>query len=79
MATDLRITLSELADSIDRQFRQRVPIWKIRRVVDLLESQKRLDVQRVANYRTISDGDIQIVVDELHRLGRLPSEAVQCK
>ena len=71
MATDLRLTLTELAASIGRQFGQQVPIWKLRRVVDTLESRDVLDVQRIANYRTVSDSDIEIVVKELQRIGWL--------
>ena len=78
MATVLRLTLTELAESLGRQFSRKIPIWKLRRVVDSLESQDALDVQRVANYRTISDGDVQIVANELRRLGWLESEAEPC-
>lgn len=79
MVTVLRLTMTELVDSIDRQFGGRVPIWKLRRVVDSLESQQRLEIQRIANYRTVCDSDIGIVADELRRLGWLESEAVPCK
>jgi hypothetical protein len=76
--TQLRLTLTEVAGSIERQHGRRTPIWKLRRVVDYLESADSLDVQRVGNYRTIADGDVPIVAAELRRLGWLESEAVPC-
>ena len=71
MATALRLTITEVAGSINRQFGQRVPIWKLRRVIDDLEARGTLDVQRIANYRTVSDDDIVTITDELCRLGWL--------
>lgn len=78
MATGLRLTMMELSGTIARQFGPQIPIWKLRRVVDVLESQDALDVQRIANYRTISDGDVEIVVNELRRLGWIKSAIVSC-
>ncbi len=78
MATALRLTITEVAGSIHRQFGQRVPIWKLRRVIDDLETRGALNVQRVANYRTVSDCDVAIIADELRRLGWLESEAIPC-
>ena len=78
MAAELRLTLTEVAGSIERQFGRRIPVWKLRRVVDLLESQDSLDIQRIGTYRTLAAGDVGIVANELRRLGWLESEAVPC-
>lgn len=75
---ELRLTLTEVAGSVERQFGRLIPIWKLRRVVDSLESQDSLDVQRIGNYRTLATGDVAIVAAELRRLGWLESEAVRC-
>ena len=58
--------------------RHEVPAWKLRRVVDPLESDNRLDVQRVANYRTVSDGDLGVVATELRRIGWLSRGVAKC-
>ena len=78
MATALRLTLTELAGSIGRRFGREVPIWKLRRVVDVLESQDAISIQRVGNFRTISDADVGIVAEELRKIGWLDREAVSC-
>jgi hypothetical protein len=79
MATELRITLSELSERLGKRFDRQVPVWKLRRIVDSLESQNILDVQRIANYRTISDGDINTVAEHFVRMGWAEREAVSCK
>lgn len=78
MVDSLRLTLTELAGSINRQFGGQVPVWKLRRVVDALESHDILIVQRVANYRKVSDGDVAIVANELRRLGWLQGDPTPC-
>jgi len=78
MAAELRLTITEVADSVERQFGRRFPAWKLRRVVDSLESDDSLDVQRIGQYRTLAAKDVRIVADELRRLGWLESEAVPC-
>ena len=78
MAKQLRLTLTELGRSIQRQFGVSIPIWKIRRIVDALESADSLHVERVALYRTLSTDDVGIVADELRRQGWLESEAASC-
>lgn len=77
MATQLRLTITEVADSIERQFGRRLPAWKLRRTVDSLESQDSLGVQRIGLYRTVSADDVGIIVSELRRLRWLESEAVR--
>ena len=76
---NIRLTIRETAESIQRQYGGRlIPEWKLRRIVDLLESQDLLDVQRIGMYRTVSANDVGIVADELRRLGSLESEGVSC-
>lgn len=78
MATQLRLTITEVAASFERQFGRSFPAWKLRRLVDSLESQDSLNVQRIGLYRTVSADDVGIIANELRRLGWLESEAVQC-
>ena len=78
MATAIRLTITEAAASIERRFGTTIPVWKMRRVVDSMESAGTLDVQRVANYRTISGDDVGTIASELQRIGWLESEAVPC-
>lgn len=78
MATSVRLTITEAVASISRQHGQTIPVWKLRRVFDAMESAGSLDVQRVANYRTIDGDDIGKVADELRRLGWLKLEAAPC-
>ena len=78
MATALRLTLTELAGSIGRRFGREIPIWKLRRVVDVLESQDAISIERVANFRTISDSDVETVATELDRIGWLDRKAAAC-
>ena len=74
----LRLSIRETAESIHRLYGGRpVPDWKLRRIVDLLEAQDSLDVQRIGQYRTISADDVAIIVRELRRLKWLESEAVR--
>ena len=75
MATQLRLTIPEVADSIERQIGRRFPAWKLRRIVDSLESADSLGVQRIGLYRTVSADDVCIIADELRRLVWLESEA----
>ena len=80
MPQDVRLTTREVGESIHRQFGGRlVPDWKLRRVVDSLESQDTLEVQRIGNYRTITTDGVVVLADELRRLGWLESEAGPCK
>lgn len=77
MAADLRLTITEVADSVERQFGRRFPAWKLRRIVDSLESLDSLGVQRIGLYRTVSADDVGIIVAELRRLRWLESEAIR--
>ncbi|MBC7820025.1 MAG: hypothetical protein IAG10_24345 [Planctomycetaceae bacterium] len=78
MATELRLTITEVAASIERQFGRLIPVWKLRRVVDALESQESLDVQRIASYRTVAAVDVGVIAAELRQLGWLESEVAAC-
>ena len=78
MAAEPRLTITDVVASIQRRCGTTIPVWKMRRVVDSSESVGSLDVQRVANYRTISGDDVGTIADELKRLGWLESEAVSC-
>jgi hypothetical protein len=70
----IRLTIRESAEAIQRRCGGHVvPDWKMRRVVDALESTERLDVQRVGMYRTIAADDITVIVEELRRIAWLPS------
>ena len=75
MEKQLRLTLTELGRSIQRQFGVSIPIWKLRRIVDALESADSLEVQRIGLYRTVAADDVGIVADELRRLGWLKTTA----
>ena len=77
MAAELRLTITEVADSVERQFGRRFPAWKLRRIVDSLESSDALGVQRIGLYRTVSADDDGIIANELRRLRWLESEAVR--
>lgn len=80
MHIDVRLTTREAGESIHRQYGGTpVPQWKLRRVVDSLESQDTLEVQRIGNYRTITTDGVVVLADELRRLGWLESEAGPCK
>ena len=77
MATDIRLTMRDVAESIQRQYGgEIVPDWKIRRVVDALESDDKIVVQRVGRYRTVSDKDVGTIATELHRLSWLTESPV---
>ena len=67
MAQQLRLTLTELARSVERQFGRTVPVWKLRRIVDLLEAKDSLDVQRIGLYRTVAADDVHVIATELRR------------
>lgn len=75
----MRLTITDVAASIQRQYGgEIIPPWKMRRVIDDLDSCNAIDIQRVGVYRTIGVDDVQIVADELRRLGWLNGEAVSC-
>ena len=77
MATDIRLTMRDVAESIQRRYGGViVPDWKIRRVVDDLEQDDMIVVQRVGRYRTVSDNDIKTIATELHRLSWLTESPV---
>lgn len=64
------LTMPEAAAAIQRQYGGKpVPIWTLRRIVDRLEADERLEVQRVGPYRTVMDTSISIIAEELHRRG----------
>lgn len=76
MPQDVRLTVREIGESILRQHGgPMVPDWKLRRVVDGLESSGELDVQRVGLYRTVSANDVNKVAVSLQRLGWVTSTA----
>lgn len=75
--TVVRLTITEAIDSIARQYGVTIPVWKLRRVFDAMESAGTLEVQRVANYRTINGDDVPIVVAELRRIGWLPQTTTE--
>lgn len=76
----LRLTIREAAESLQRQYGGKIlPDWKLRRLVDSMESAGSLDVQRVGNYRTVSSDDIGTIFAELQRMGWLDNQgAVAC-
>jgi len=78
MATILRLTIPESVASIERQFGQKVPVWKLRRIVDSMETAGALNVQRIGNYRTVSNDDIAAIAVELVRIGWLEVGAIKC-
>jgi|GEM_PF-1536482 hypothetical protein len=77
----IRLTIREASESIYRRFGgRRVPEWKLRRVVDVLESRGMLDVQRMGAYRTVAAEDVGILAAEMRRCGwHIPdAEAIPC-
>ena len=75
----MRLTITEVAKSIQRQFGgERVPDWKMRRIVDSLDSANAISIQRVGVYRTVAPEDVLAVANELRRIGRLPQETIPC-
>ena len=76
---NIRLTIRETAESIQRLYGGRlIPDWKLRRIVDSLESKDSLDVQRIGMYRTVLADDVGIVANELRRMDWLESEAAPC-
>ena len=76
---NVRLTIRETAESIQRLYGGRlIPDWKLRRIVDSLESNDSLDVQRIGMYRTVSADDVGIVANELRRMDWLESEVAPC-
>lgn len=76
MPQDVRLTIREVGESIHRQYGgPLVPDWKLRRVVDGLESSGDLDVPRVGMYRTVSANDVCKIAVALQRLGWVTSTA----
>lgn len=76
MTHDIRLTIRELGESIQRQFGGTlIPDWKLRRVVDALDEGETLSVQRVGRYRTVSADHVAIIADELRRLDWLRDAA----
>ncbi|WP_010587886.1 hypothetical protein [Schlesneria paludicola] len=78
----MRLTITEVAESIHRQHGgEIVPAWKMRRVIDSLDTNDAISIQRVGIYRTVAESDVAIIAAELQRLGWLApeSEAATCQ
>ncbi len=76
MTQVIRLTIREVGEQIQQRFGgNRIPDWKLRRVIDSLEESDLLNVQRVARYRTISADHLEVIADELRRIGWLHSGA----
>jgi len=79
MVQVVRLTIREASESICRQFGgKQVPDWKLRRVVDAMESAGLLDVQRVGSYRTVADTDLALIAGQLEKIGWLRREVATC-
>ncbi len=52
-----------------------VPDWRMRRTLDALAIAGKITLERIGQYRTISDADVPTVADELKQL-RCIAEAV---
>lgn len=74
MSTELRLTTPEVRDSIVRTTGRQYSIQRTRRVIDALETEGVIDVQRVGLYRTVVASDVPRIADELRARGR--AEAV---
>jgi len=75
----VRLTTRETSLAIQRQYGGKlIPEWKMRRVVDDLEARDIISVQRAGAYRTIADSDLQVIANELRRIGRLAIEVTAC-
>lgn len=65
----IRLTTAEAAAAIQRQYGHVVPDWRMRRVIDAMGQEERLDVQRMGNYRTVPGDQLGLIVAELERIG----------
>jgi hypothetical protein len=75
----LRLTIRETAAAVQRQYGGKlVPDWKLRRIVDAMETRDALQVQRIGPYRTIADVDVAKIATELERVGWLKQEPTSC-
>lgn len=75
MASELRLTIPEIAASIQRTRGVLYPDWKLRRVVDDLESRGIIDIQRVCRVRTVSSADVNTIADDIEQSGFVSREA----
>ncbi len=71
----VRMTVSDVALEILRKFGRSVPVWKIRRVIDALDQEEKIDVQRMGRTRTIAADDIAAVMAAINRT---PGEIEVC-
>ncbi len=60
-----RLTISQVAASIQQTTGAPCPTWKVRRVMDSLAAQGAIHIERIGAYRTIGSGEVQRVADEI--------------
>jgi hypothetical protein len=76
---ELRLTTAEVIGSIKSQYGGRICGQRtLGRVIDQMETEGRLTVQRMAAYRTVAESDVPVIADELIRTGRLEAEMATC-
>lgn len=76
----MRLTLTDVSECLFVRDKIQVPAWKLRRVIDGLEAEGKLEVQRVRSLRTVLATDVPTIADELNRTGWKPKceEAAAC-
>lgn len=77
-----RLTIRELAWSIESLCAGAKPptFHTLRRVIDVMDKEGRIVLERIGCYRTIAAPDVPLIVAELQRTGRLAptEEAAEC-
>lgn len=63
MTTELRLTVPEVVDSIQRTTGKRYSHWTVRRVIDGLDSAGEINVQRCGLYRTVASSDVARIAE----------------
>jgi hypothetical protein len=74
MSEKTRLTMGEMAGLIGRQYGTRVPMWRMRSVIDRLADRGQVTIERVAAYRVVAASDIGVIVAELRRMGVIDCE-----
>ena len=64
------LTVAEVCSALKRQRDLAAHVYTVRRVIDDLESQDRIKVQRMGQYRTVSSEDIGLIGDALASRGK---------
>ena len=75
----VRLTTAEVFELIRKRCEGRIcSEGTLRRVMDKMENENRLEVQRLGRWRTVEFDSIPSIAEELRKTGRIQSEAVPC-